>query len=421
MHPAKTQFPSAFLWGTASSAYQTEGGNTRNDWYHYEQAEKRRPLGQRRLTGSAGAATRQWQLFAHDYAMAQEMGVQVHRLSIEWSRVFPNPSQPDVEALETYRKQLIDLHDRGIRTMVCLHHFTIPIWVLNQGGFLNPDYLLARFQEYVDLVVPYLAGEVDYWLPINEPNIVPSASFLIGMFPPFQKNLFRYLRVYRLMISMHGVAFHAIRKTGRDTPVGVAFAYMHFQPLNPRNPWQQVLSKLADRWANRIFFEAVVNGRWAFPLGWGQAAPHLKGTLDFTGLNYYTTLYFRNTGAVPYRDGDTATDMGWVVYPEGIRQVLHQVHQITGKPVLVTENGTSTRDEGFRIRYLQTHLEKIHQAMQEGVPVLGYMAWSLTDNYEWQHAYSKHFGLVAVDSATGQRTLKKSGLWYQQVIRNQGF
>lgn len=103
------------------------------------------------------------------------------------------------------------------------------------------------------------------------------------------------------MIEMHAAAYHVIKKHNKQAPVGVAFAYMHFQPFNAKNKWQQFLSYLSDKWANRIFFEAVVNGRWAFPLGWGAAAPEVKGTLDFTGLNYYTTLYLKNTGPVPFK------------------------------------------------------------------------------------------------------------------------
>ena len=415
------KFPPEFLWGTAASAYQTEGNNINNDWYHYEQIEAKKPENKRKLAGMCGQATMQWENYEQDYDLAQKMGVKIHRLSIEWSRIFPTPDKPDEEALAIYKKQLVSLHQRGIKTMVCLHHFTIPIWVLQKGGFLNREYFLKQFQQYLEVVIPYLTDEVDYWLPINEPNIVPSASYLIGMFPPYKKNIFQYLRVYRLMIEIHAAAYHVIKKHDKQAPVGVAFAYMHFQPFNAKNKWQQFLSYLSDKWANRIFFEAVVNGRWAFPLGWGAAAPEVKGTLDFTGLNYYTTLYLKNTGPVPFKKGDVITDMGWVVYPKGIYAILHQLFKITNKPIIVTENGTATTDESFRIDYYKSHLTEIHKAMSEGVPVKGYMAWSLTDNYEWQHTYSKKFGLISVDSISMERTLKKSGWWYKEVIENNGF
>jgi beta-glucosidase len=418
---AMKTFPQEFLWGTASSAYQTEGNNIHNDWYIYEQSEAQKPEKERKLAGMCGGATLQWQYYEQDYDLAQKMGVKIHRLSIEWSRIFPSAGKPNLEALEIYRKQLLALHQRGIKTMVCLHHFTIPVWVLQRGGFLHSRYVLTHFQKYLELVIPYLADEVDYWLPINEPNIVPSASYLIGMFPPFKKNLFQYLRVYRLMIEMHAAAYHVIKKNNKKAQVGVAFAYMHFQPFNPSNRWQQFLSDLSDKWANKIFFDAVIGGKWAFPLGWGGSAPHVKGTLDFIGLNYYTTLYLKNFGLVPVKKGDVVTDMGWVVYPEGIRSVLQKLHNISSKPIIVTENGTATTDESFRINYYKRHLLEIHQAIEAGIPVLGYMAWSLTDNYEWQHAYSKKFGLISIEPQTYRRKIKESGRWYQRVIEKNGF
>jgi len=415
------KFPPGFLWGTAASAYQTEGNNVHNDWHYYEQLEAKKPANERKLAGKCGEATLQWQNYEQDYDLAQQMGVKIHRLSIEWSRIFPTPGKPDEEALAIYKKQLIALHQKGIKTMVCLHHFTIPVWVLQKGGFLNRNFFLSQFQQYLEVVIPYLADEVDYWLPINEPNIVPSASYLIGMFPPFKTNIFQYLRVYRLMIEMHAAAYHVIKKNDKQAPVGVAFAYMHFQPFNAKNKWQQFLSYLSDKWANKIFFDAVVDGKWAFPLGWGAAAPSVKGTLDFIGLNYYTTLYLKNFGPVPVKKGDIVTDMGWVVYPQGIRSVLQKLHKISSKPIIVTENGTATTDESFRIAYYQKHLIEINKAIEEGIPVKGYMAWSLTDNYEWQHAYSKKFGLISIDPVTYDRKIKESGLWYKGIIKNNGF
>jgi beta-glucosidase len=129
----------------------------------------------------------------------------------------------------------------------------------------------------------------------------------------------------------------------------------------------------------------------------------------------------KNTGPVPFKKGDVITDMGWVVYPKGIYTILHQLFKITNKPIIVTENGTATMDESFRINYYKSHLTEIQKAMSEGVPVKGYMAWSLTDNYEWQHAYSKKFGLISVHPISMERTLKKSGWWYKEVIENNGF
>ncbi|MCB9080929.1 MAG: glycoside hydrolase family 1 protein [Lewinellaceae bacterium] len=137
---------------------------------------------------ACGPATEFWDRYETDFDLARQMGVQIHRMSVEWSRVFPQPHQPDQAALVHYRQQLQALQQRGIKTMLCLHHFTIPHWLEKQGGFRRQRHCLHHFREYLQTVVPALGDLVDYWLPINEPNVVPLASYLVGLFPPFLHN-----------------------------------------------------------------------------------------------------------------------------------------------------------------------------------------------------------------------------------------
>jgi len=412
------QFPGDFLWGSAASAYQTEGGNYNNDWYRMEQADRALPQSERRFSDPCGNAADHWNHYEADYDSAREMGIQVHRLSTEWSRIVPEEGCIDENALAHYRKMLEALKDRGISVMLCLHHFTIPLWVEAKGGFLKRKVFMKHFSFYVEAVIQALGDLVDYWLPINEPNVVPLGGYLAGLFPPYNESWYKFIKVYRTFFSMQGRSYRLIKKYHKDAPVGVAFAYMHFQPWRKSSFFDRFTARLADRVANGCFFDAVRTGRVGFPLGAGLPFPELKGAMDFVGINYYSTNYMKGMEALPAREGDQVTDMGWILYPRGLYDVLKMVGTATDLPVIVTENGVAATDEAFRIRYLQEHLIQVHRAMEEGINIKGYMVWSLTDNYEWDKGYAMRFGLVHVDFESQERCIKAGGRWYGELIRS---
>jgi beta-glucosidase len=415
---ALSKFPGGFLWGTAASAYQTEGGNYNNDWSAMERGEMLRAPGKRRVQEPCGLACDHWNRYEEDYDLASGLGIMVHRTSIEWSRVVPQEGRVDGAALEHYRMMLSALKKRRIRVMLCLHHFTIPLWVEALGGFVNRAAFMKHFSFYAETVVKALGDLVDLWLPINEPNVVPLGGYLTGMFHPWKKNPIAFSRAFRTFFDMHACAYHAIKQRHPGVPVGVAFAMMHFQPFSPENPLDRWGASFADRLANRLFFDGVKTGRIWFPLGTGGLFPGLKGTLDFVGLNYYSTSYMRGAVPVSSKPGDTVTDMGWIVYPEGLRDALSYLHGALPVPIIVTENGVATTDESFRVRYMEAHIREVLNAVGEGVPVQGYMCWSLTDNFEWHHGYGMRFGLIHVDYVTQKRSVKDGGQWFAGVIKN---
>lgn len=411
------KFPDGFLWGTAASAYQTEGGNTNSDWYHAEMAEQSKPAGKRRIKEPCAIACDHWNRYEQDYDLAAEMGIQIHRLSIEWARVFPRPGSPDREVLEHYRSMIKALKKRGLKVMVCLHHFTIPQWMFESGGFESKDRLLDHFVEYLDITVKSVGDLVDYWLPINEPNVVPMAGYLSANFPPFKRSVPSFIRVFRTFFHMHARAYRLIKRYHPDTPVGVAFAFMHFQPFNPSKGFHRWSAAFANRAFNTAFFEGIKNGRVDFPLGFGARVPGLKGSLDFVGLNYYSSNYVKGLTHVASKPGDRVTDMDWIVYPEGLHEILRYLATTVDIPIIVTENGVATNDESFRIDYLNEHLKQVHRAIEAGIQVQGFMCWSLTDNFEWARGFDMRFGLIHVDYESQQRRIKQGGWWYAEVIR----
>lgn len=414
------RFPDGFLWGTAASAYQTEGGNYNNDWYRMEVADRQKPPHKRRMHEPCGMACDHWHRYAEDYDLARKMHVQMHRLSVEWSRVVPREGQVDQAALRHYRQMMQALKDRGIKVMLCLHHFTIPVWVLEKGGFENRTEFMRHYSAYLDVTVQALGDLVDYWLPINEPNVVPLGGYLTGFFPPYKTNPLAFVKVYRTFFDMHARAYHTIKRFFPETAVGVAFAFMHFQPYDPDKRLHRWCAAFANTTANLRFFEGIQTGRLGFPLGLWDEFAGLKGAMDFVGLNYYSTNYMRGLIPVEAKPGDTVTDMGWILYPQGIHDCLQYLGRTVDLPIIVTENGVATTDEAFRTAYLEAHIRQVHRAIQEGVPVKGYMHWSLTDNYEWDKGYSMRFGLIHVDYTTQARTIKPGGRWFAETIARNG-
>ena len=414
------KFPEGFIWGSASSAYQTEGSNFNNDWYDAEVKEKNKPLDKRRIKEPCGRACDHWNRYEEDYDLAAEMGIHIHRLSIEWSRVFPEPDRVDTASLDHYREMMKALKKRGIKVMLCLHHFTIPRWMEAMGGFENRRLFMKYFANYVDVSVGSVGDLVDYWLPINEPNVVPFAGFLVSYFPPFKGNPAAFIRVYRTFFDMHAQSYHIIKKHFPEAPVGVAFAFMHYQPYKPGSVLDRWFSSFANRISNTLFFDGVNTGRIGFPLGMGGVFPALKSSMDFVGLNYYSTNYMKKFIPVPSKEGDEVTDMGWIIYPDGIYEILKYLDKNIDLPIIVTENGIAATDESIRIKYVKAHLIQVHRAIQEGVQIKGYMYWSLTDNFEWCLGYDMRFGLVNIDFQSMKREIKEGGRWFSDVIARNG-
>ncbi|NLA04210.1 MAG: glycoside hydrolase family 1 protein [Firmicutes bacterium] len=421
MNPKQYAFPPDFLWGTAASAYQVEGHNRHSDWARWEMEERKRPPARRRIREPCGRACDHWNRFEEDYELARSIGVQVHRPSVEWSRIYPREKLVDREALAHYRTMLQALQRRGIKVMLCLNHFTLPLWAASRGGYTNAKMLLPAFEAYVETVVQYLGDLVDYWLTVNEPNVIPTAAYLGAVMPPFKSSPLSFVKAFRTFMAMHSRAYRIIKERFPRSPVGVAYSYFHLQPLRQHNPLDRAGRNLAHLAINRRFFQGIAGGRIGPPLGLGERMPGLEGALDFIGINYYSTSYMKGLFPVESKPGDLVTEMGWIYYPRGLYEVLHEISRLSPRPIIITENGIATTDESFRIRYLEDHLKEIHRALADGIEIRGYMHWSLTDNFEWQHGYSKRFGLIGIDYATLERKLKTGGQRYARIIGDNGF
>lgn len=398
------QFPKGFYWGSAASSYQVEGDNANADWWEWEiRAGKER----------SGAACRHYELYGQDFDLAQSLNHNAHRLSIEWGRVEPREGKFLQKELQHYIDVIKALRSRGMEPMVTLHHFTNPLWLSSSGGWTNPA-VVRRFLRYCDCVVRALGPHVRFWFTINEPTVYFSHSYFWGIWPPQEKSFFKMKAVHDNMQRAHIEAYRLVHKIYKELNISAPMVSIaqHMQAIvacdqSLRN---RMAAGLREYWYNQEVL--------------GTLARHK--TLDFIGVNYYSRhlahVHGRGIGDIL---GEVCRDnhhplpknsLGWAIYPQGLLQVLLSLKKYR-LPVMVAENGICTDDDNQRWEFIRSHLENVHRAMEQGVDVIGYLYWSLLDNFEWAEGFKPRFGLIGVDFETQQRTVRNSATQFARVCR----
>ncbi len=415
---ARFVFPPGFLWGAATSAHQVEGGNTNNDWSAWEEAG--------RVLAPAGLACDHYHRFREDLDLAQNLLHNAHRFSLEWSRIEPEEGRFSEEALQHYRDVLEALKARGMEPVVTIHHYTIPRWLAAKGGWDDGE-IEKYFLRYVTRVVDAYGDLVRWWITLNEPVVQVFKGWLAGQWPPGHVGDYpKAMQAIRRMLRVHVLAYHAIHERRSDAMVSIAKHCLAMTPNHPNNPFDRLSTWSRNFLFNNLFIEALHTGRLALPGQFFERLPFGR-TLDFIGINYYTRDFVRNTGFnLPGIIGLSGTlenerrigkrnDLGWEVYPEGLGHFLRTFRRYK-LPLLITENGIPTRDEDDRWGFMYLHLWQVMRAMSAGVPVIGYLYWSLLDNYEWAEGYNARFGLIGVNFETQARLVRPSARWLAEVI-----
>jgi beta-glucosidase len=383
------EFPKEFLWGAATSAYQVEGNNMFSDWWEWEKR-----VG---LPDLSGLACRHYELYAQDFDLAKSLNHNCHRLSIEWARVEPEEGRFSLPELEHYRRVILALKERGITPVVTLHHFTNPVWFAKIGAWRSRK-ADKYFLRYVEQVVSFLANEVPFWATINEPNVYAYHSYLLGLWPPQDKSLFSARQVMRSMAKVHIKAYHLIRSIYAQNhltypKISIAQNMQAFVPCPP-NLINKFATGLKHKFYNLDFIEKIIT----------------QQAVDYIGINYYSPSWV-GRGKRPLLRKNS---LGWDIYPEGFYSLLKGL-KVYDLPVFILENGICTDNDVLRWDYIREHLESLGRAMQEGVKVLGYLYWSLLDNFEWDKGFGPRFGLIEVNYHTYQRTIRESGRKFAEV------
>jgi beta-glucosidase len=418
IHSTNLQFPPGFLWGAATSAHQVEGHNTLNDWWDWERAG--------RVPAPSGAACDHYRLFHADFDLAHGLRHNAHRFSLEWSRIEPQEGRFDDRAIAHYREVLEALRARGIEPIVTIHHYTLPRWLAARGGLLAPDFE-QRFEWFVVHVAAAYGGLAMWWITFNEPVVLVYKSYLLGQWPPGRQSYPEALRALKALLRAHVRAYHTLHAAVPGARVGIAKHVLALSSCDPRNPFDRLSTGARDFMFNELFVDALHTGALRVPGLYWERLPTGR-TLDWIGLNYYTRDFVRNDGfnlpglmggACKLEHGHHVSkrnSLGWEIYPEGLGQFLHRFARFK-VPLLVTENGMSTERDEDRWFFLVLHLWQVARAIGNGVPVVGYLYWSLLDNFEWANGYDARFGLVGVDYATQRRTVRESARRLADVIQ----
>jgi len=428
--------PRTFFLGAATSAYQIEGGN-HNDWTEWEKGSY--PDGTPHVAGGASAAriADSWNLWRSDLAALQLIGANFYRLGVEWSRLEPAPGVWDEAAAARYREMFAALRAAGITPMVTLFHFTLPTWVAARGGW-DWDGAPEALAAFAGRAGAAFGGEVDWWCTINEPNVLVAKSYLAGQWPPAARDPARAARVLAATMRAHGLMTRALRDQdrtdadgdGHATRVGIAQNLRLFDPHSAR-PIDGIVAGVADWFYDESFLDAVTLGRIRVVLPGvadiDEPFPPLAGSFDYLGINYYTRdlivgslrgdEHYR-TAAAP---GQPRNDLGWEIYPEGLYRLLVRYAR-RGWPLFVTENGVADGRDVQRADFLRAHLYAVDRARADGVDVIGYLHWSLIDNFEWSHGFHGRFGLFKVDFDDPALTRRPTAAVavFQEAARNLG-
>jgi beta-glucosidase len=413
--------PDAFLWGAATSSHQVEGGND-NDWTAWEAEEGHIVDGHR-----SGDAAGWWAGRAEeDLRRAADLGMNAHRMSLEWSRIEPEAGIFDRAAFDRYRAILEAGRAAGLTMMVTLHHFTLPRWVSRLGGLTSAQ-LPELFEGYAARVARELGDAIDLLATFNEPSVVALMGYAGDRWPPGRGRLDAAFGALDRVLSGHGRAYRAVKRERPSLPTGIVLNLPTFEPAS--RGWLDRAVAAAQDWAfNGAVLHALSTGTLLPPLPIRRERG-LPRSLDWVGLNYYGRYAVRFALRAPDRlfgdhvqEGSIRTeDNDWgAPHPEGMIAQLRRLEGALGVPTYVTENGIFDPTDTRRPRFLVEHVRALERAVETGVDVRGYFHWSLVDNFEWAEGWTTPFGLFALDRATQERTPRASAKVYGRICRAKG-
>lgn len=330
--------------------------------------------------------------------IAKDLGVDVFRLSFDWHRLCPREGVWDEKAADRYLEILKMIKKRGMKVMATLFHHGVPVWFADKGGWPK-RFSKKAFQFYSEKAFCKFNDQVDYWITLNEPVPWSYLSYVEGIFPPGKKGTFVSHQLAQWnMQKAHSKFYKFAKEIDPDAKIGVA---NHMGLHIGKGNLNKALSKLSD-----------YLGNWAFMYG-------IKKDMDFFGINYYGAEWMTLKGPAQYTDLEYS-DAGRAVCPKGLLRLLRKISkEFKGMPIIISENGIGDGTDWIRPAYLAEHLAAIHKAMEEEVPIEGYIHWTLCDNFEWSDGYGPKFGLVEVDRINNCKRIKRKSFYlYKKIIES---
>ncbi|MBB1450591.1 beta-glucosidase [Pseudoalteromonas sp. SG43-1] len=423
-----------FVYGVATASFQIEGGY-----------EHRLPCIWDTFCSTAGKiadnshghiACDHYNNWQQDIDLIESLGVDAYRLSISWPRVMTQDGKLNPVGVKFYTDILDELKRKNIKAFVTLYHWDLPQHLEDEGGWLNRKTAYA-FEQYVELITNAFGTRVYSYATLNEPFCSAFLGYEIGIHAPGLVGKQYGKKAAHHLLLAHGLAMNVLNKTSPDTQNGIV---LNFTPAYPLTDTQQDIdsAKYADDYLNQWYMKPIMDGKYPDIIN-QLPEDHLpeihpgdmeliSQPIDYLGINFYTRQVYKAHPAdiyEPISPTGPLTDMGWEIYPQSFTDLLVSLNKTyTLPPIYITENGAAMPDtynngavnDLDRLSYYNTHLNAVHNAIEQGVVIHGYFAWSLMDNFEWAEGYLKRFGIVYVDYKTQQRTIKKSGLAYKELI-----
>lgn len=442
------KFPDNFLWGAATASYQiegayNEGGRGESIWDRFCRTPGKI------VDGSSGDdGCDHYHLYEEDVKLMKELGLKTYRLSIAWPRIFPNGfGKPNQEGIKFYKKLIKLLKKNNIDVAVTLYHWDLPQKLQDIGGWANRQ-VVDYYVDYAKLMFSELGDLVSSWITFNEPFCTTFLGNWFGVHAPGYRDFETALLVAHHLLLAHGRTVKAFRAMGLSGEIGITLNMNYGYPKTDSVEDKDMAELYHAAW-NRWFADPILKGcypkeavecyqkKGIMPKFDPKDFAEIMQPIDFLGLNSYNSVQVsRDANEWPLEMkeemfGDDFTEMGWGINPEGMYDVLMRLTKdYDGIKIYITENGAAFRDfmnhdgevlDYNRVEFLYRYLSNVHKAIEDGANVQGYYLWSLMDNFEWAFGYTKRFGIIYVDYETKQRTIKQSGRWYSDVIKNNGF
>ncbi|NLZ45275.1 MAG: beta-glucosidase [Clostridiales bacterium] len=445
------KFPKNFIWGAAAAAYQIEGaynedGKGLNIWDIYSKDPGRIAHGE-----NGDIACDHYHRFKEDIKLMKEIGIKHYRLSLNWTRIIPDGTgEVNQKGVDFYNQLLDTLIENEIEPMVTLFHWDYPYELHCKGGWLSRE-ASDWFENYAKTCTELFSDKVKYWMTINEPQVFVGLGYYSGLHAPFYKLCKTDLmRMTHNILLSHGKAVRAIRKYAKQPPIiGFAPTGPCVTPENETKDSIEIarqqsfeFSENGYVFSNSWWGDPIVFGKYndkAFELFGDSLKPLIKdgdmeiisAPIDFYGANIYSSSSVGITNGYPSNEyiGCPRTAVEWVVTDDALYWATKFLNERYKLPILITENGMACHDwvhldgkvhDPNRIDYTARYLKGLKRATSENIDVMGYLYWSILDNFEWNSGYDKRFGLIYVDYQTQKRTIKDSGYWFGNVIKNNG-
>lgn len=422
---SQTKFPKNFLWGASTAGHQVEG-NTHNQWtvWELEHAAELAKTAQKRLKHLpvwpeiakqaqnpnnyvSGRGVEHFKRYKSDFDLAKQLNLKAFRFSLEWSRIEPTEGVWDQTAIDYYKNYIKELKKRRLEPVLNIWHWTLPVWFADKGGFLQRRNL-KYFERFVHKVAQELTPDVKYVITLNEPNVYTTFSYLskeklTGAWPPGKYSLGNFIRVYWHLALAHRRAYYLLKHQKPSLQIGIAAQLANIQAKRPHNFFDEMVTEWMRYFWNWWFLRRI------------------RREQDFIGFNYYYTDYYHFSLANPAELKDPKvplSDMGWYMEPEGIYPLLLRIWAHYKKPIMITENGVADSHDEYRRWWLEETIVAMQRAQSEGVKIIGYLYWSLLDNFEWSYGWWPKFGLIEVERQKGlKRTIRPSAKWFAARIK----